>query len=534
MKKLYQIFALGALALTATSCKKYLDVNDNPNQALSTTAPLIMSQALTTTAANLSTSNGYGSGVVGYTVNGGGYGGFGSAFTYSYATTENTGLFNNTFDNTYDYQTMINLASAGLDLEQFGAVGRVMMAYNYGRLIDLYGDVPYTEAFRGSALLTPKYDPAPALYQTMILKIDTAIAAFKAKPIATPAFRTADVMFGVTAGSSGTANTTAEIQTWIKFAQTVKLRLLTHIQGVSALSSFVNTEFANFDITTGFLIDDAIVNPGYIVSSGKQNPDWDTYNLTSAGAQAGSSRVIIPGQFVFDFYNGVKVSDDGRGALEYANYPNAAVGILSSNNNPTVASTAFGKGIFKSATQGRPMFLAAESYFLQAEANLNGKIAGSAATNFDNGIKASYKYLNKDGNNNTTVNTDTYLTAYKAANSSRLDAQGNETNYYAPIVNYNLAKDDAKRLEAIITQKYIALNFIFGGEAWTEFRRTTYPAITNGSPDPNKTFASAFSTSPRPDRLPVRLPYPDTEYQLNSQNVPTVNVFTSRIFWDLN
>ncbi|GAB2699314.1 SusD/RagB family nutrient-binding outer membrane lipoprotein [Mucilaginibacter koreensis] len=492
-----------------------------------------MSQALTNTAATLTASNAFGSGVMGYTVNGGGYGGFGSLFTYAYATTENTGLYNNNYNNSYDYQYMINLSDKDPDLVQYAAVGRVMKAYNFARLIDLYGDVPYTEAFRGNTLLTPKYDAAPAVYQTMILTIDTAITKFKSKNTALPAFRTADVLYGQITGSTQSSDATAEITRWMKFAQTVKLRMLTHIQAVPALASFVNTEFANFDNSIGFIEDDAVVNPGYIVTDGKQNPDWNTYNLTAAGSQGSQSRVIIPGRFAFSFYSGAKLTDDDRGKLMYKSYPNAAVGTLASTNNPTVSSTAFGTGIFKSATQGRPILLAAESYFLQAEANLNGRLPGVAKDNFETGIRKSYLYLSKNGTNTTTADDAGYLTKYKAANPSKI-VNGVETNPYARLVNFDLNNSNEQKLEAIITQKYIALNFLFGSEAWTEFRRTNYPAIVNGSTDPVLTFASPNSTSPRPDRLPVRLPYPDTEYQLNSQNVPTVNVFTSRIFWDLN
>ena len=93
----------------------------------------------------------------------------------------------------------------------------------------------------------------------------------------------------------------------------------------------------------------------------------------------------------------------------------------------------------------------------------------------------------------------------------------------------------AQKVEAIITQKYIANNFISGDEAFNEFRRTTYPTIVNGSTSGNSTFASIASISTRADKLPARILYPNTEYQLNASNVPSsVSPFTNRIFWDLN
>jgi hypothetical protein len=112
--------------------------------------------------------------------------------------------------------------------------------------------------------------------------------------------------------------------------------------------------------------------------------------------------------------------------------------------------------------------------------------------------------------------------AYQAANAG---------NYLA---NIDLATTDAQRLEAIITQKYIALNMIHGHEAWAEFRRTGYPTIDNSTPlQANETFVSILSEASTSDRLVGRVLYPATEFQLNSANVPTgITVFGSYVFWD--
>ena len=100
------------------------------------------------------------------------------------------------------------------------------------------------------------------------------------------------------------------------------------------------------------------------------------------------------------------------------------------------------------------------------------------------------------------------------------------------LVNYSLATSPAQKLEAIITQKYIAYNFINAQETWAEFKRTSYPKIVNGSSNPNLTFASILSSSTRADELPVRYLYAVSEFQLNPDNVPTgINQFSSLIFW---
>ena len=131
------------------------------------------------------------------------------------------------------------------------------------------------------------------------------------------------------------------------------------------------------------------------------------------------------------------------------------------------------------------------------------------------------------GNKNNTgavsagKNPDADALAYQAANA---------TNYLA---NYSLAVGFAQQQEAIITQKYIALNMIGGDEAWNEYRRTGYPASSASvAAAPVNTIISIASVSTAADRLPTRLLYPSTEFTYNAANVPTgVNKYSTKIFW---
>ncbi|MDR1517422.1 MAG: SusD/RagB family nutrient-binding outer membrane lipoprotein, partial [Dysgonamonadaceae bacterium] len=75
------------------------------------------------------------------------------------------------------------------------------------------------------------------------------------------------------------------------------------------------------------------------------------------------------------------------------------------------------------------------------------------------------------------------------------------------------------------------LNIINSNEAWNEFRRTAYPKISGT--DPVGTFVSIQSASSHHDKLPVRLVYPQTEINLNGDNIPVKrNPYSDLIFWD--
>src|ERR1044072_4837730 len=111
-----------------------------------------------------------------------------------------------------------------------------------------------------------------------------------------------------------------------------------------------------------------------------------------------------------------------------------------------------------------PLITAAESYFLQAEGVVNGILStGNAEALFKNGITASFKYLYAKPDGTITGTPEADAADYILNNNS---------SYLA---DFSKAGTKEQKLEAIITQKYIALNMVNSDEAWNEYRRTHYP-----------------------------------------------------------
>ena len=119
-----------------------------------------------------------------------------------------------------------------------------------------------------------------------------------------------------------------------------------------------------------------------------------------------------------------------------------------------------------------------------------------------------------------------------SADAATYMAANNSGSY---LVNFALAATTDQKIEAIITQKYIALNMVNSDEAWNDYRRTHYPTIiSTAGADGTQTFASSVSESTRPDKLPTRILYPSSEGQYNPANVPKgISPFSSLIFWAL-
>lgn len=528
------LLASVAIASLGTSCKKYLDINDNPNDPTASSPELVMPQALVFSAASTVPFNTYGAWMVGYTANAGGFGGWGSALTYNYGQNDYTGLWSSTYNNLEDYEYIIKETDDEDAYSYFNAAARIMKSMNFQMLVDQYNDVPYSQSLKGNENTTPAYDAAEDIYRDLYKQLDTAIALIR------------NAQFPKTfANVLGNADPlfSDNMNRWLQLANTLKLRLLIRASGTDVFNGVTPT----FD-PAGFLTDDAIVQPGYSKASGKQNPAWNSYHSSYTGT--GAARSLITTYFIMSFYNNTKISDVNRARAIYRGgvAPNRnQLGITSEGipaapsgspvwySGPTFTLTADNNnaiGVLKGRQMGQPIMLAAESYFLQAEARLKGILTtgDDTKTLFLKGIEASFRYLYKNSANVIAANplnlTDPVL------NAADYQLEGDNENNR--LVNFDLAASDEERLEAIITQKYIALNMIHGHEAWAEFRRTGYPAIDNTPPlDRNLTMVSTLSTSTTPDKLLGRVLYPSTEYQLNEDNVPGgISVFGSYVFWD--
>ncbi len=519
MKKLVYLIAT-VFILGNISCKKYLDINDDPNRFTSSTPELVLPQAIV--AATLLTTNTYdpyGSDLM-YRANAGGFSGFGTVISYDYTTSSFTGLWTGAYDNLNDLKYVKDQTAGKTKYVYFNAAARILTAYTTQLLVDAYNDVPYSDGLKGAVNISPKYDKGTDIYKDLAAQCDTAITLINSGLANTlnvlPFTAATDPMFSQ-AGPN--------MLFWKQLANTIKLRLIVR---AGSKVTFNNTNFS----ADGFLATDAITNPGYTKTTGKLSPYWP-WTITNTGST--SSR--LPSTFWMSYYNGVKLTDDKRGAVTFRVWPNPPTNQLGNETNPNPPNgqtpNAFFKGtsaliwdkvgIQKGFDAGIVLMLAAESYFLQAEAMVRGIIPGDPTTAFNKGIEASFTYLYKD-NTNTLPTVAPYnapaadATAYRTANATKY------------IANFALALTTEQKIEAIITQKYLALAMIASHESFNEYRRTGYPKVTGTLP--TETMASTVSLSTRPDKMPTRVLYPLNEFNTNQSNVPTgIEKFSSLIFW---
>jgi len=147
---------------------------------------------------------------------------------------------------------------------------------------------------------------------------------------------------------------------------------------------------------------------------------------------------------------------------------------------------------------------ACESYFLQAEAVLDGYIpTGSAAGLYLNGVEESFRLLQ-------------VTNPYYAADQYVLVSQA--SNPYVGFIN------SSNQLQTLITQAWVAYSGFDPLAAWNNWRRLGIPTSL-----PVSQFDGSTAT-----HIPYRLLYPTSEYSYNTVNVDaegTINNMTSTIFW---
>lgn len=493
MKKQFLIGISAILILGLFSCSKsYFDINNNPNNATNASPELVISNALTVTAAPQEVGYNFLNAWMGYLGQSGSYAtGAGDIASYKQTTTFGDAIWQDRYHNLADYD-YVEKSAASQNKYYYVAAAKIMKAFVFQQLVDMFNNVPYTQAFLGTNNITPKYDDGQFVYNAITLQIDTAIVLLQRSDAIGTA--KSDILFG--------GNNT----NWIQFANTLKLRILMRQTQVTANASFIQAELAKITANgAGFITTDAAVNPSYANNLGQQNPIWGFYvTLTGLPTSGGSA----------DFWKGAQYSiswmtnhNDPRYQYIYSpgasgKYVGSVLGAVA--NPPGGAASSIGTGILKSVNQSAVILSAAESYFLQAEANLRGMIGATSAatTNFNNGVQASFSFLG-------------------AGSNSSYISQNDKTTNYSACVTFN------EQLACIIRQKWVAMNGVTPFEAWSDYRRLRLPA------DIPLSVSSYLDISPA--AIPIRILYPISEYQTNTVNVNlqgNINYHSSPVFWN--
>lgn len=501
--KLLAVLCLGILSFSG--CKEsFFDINENPNLPTETVVKpsYILPIVLKRTAETMGIKYSWAASWSGYWGRGDQYGPSLPLESYDISPSYQQEQWTNT-STTYSWYDILNDAEVmerkGRETNDlfFVGVSKVLKSIGFMYLVDMYNNVPYSDALKGDASIAPKYDKAEDIYKDLLVQLDSARIIFRTTGLViSDEAKAADVLFA------------GNVTNWRKLANTQSLKLLIH------QSEFVknpSTELAKImGDGAGFIESNstAKLSLAFVNNTYQVNPVYFNYVSNQNGARTdGFNRVSI---YLLNRYIS---NNDIR--YQYLFLPADApidplvpwVGVpLGGPVDPksgtsAIQSIVIGKGILKDGDDPLWLFTSVESLFLQAEAIQRGWISGDAKMSYENAVKESFNYL---GVTNSISEANTFLASSSA--------------------NWNTS---VNKLELIINQKYLALPGINNFEAYVDYRRLGYPVDVPLSLNP------VVGTR----KIPLRLSYPQSEYNFNSNNVNAqgdIDPQTSRIFWDVN
>ncbi|RFZ94481.1 SusD/RagB family nutrient-binding outer membrane lipoprotein [Mucilaginibacter conchicola] len=386
---------------------------------------------------------------------------------------------------------------------------RILRAWYFQQMTDIYGDVPYSEAGLGftQGKTNPKYDDQQSIYNGLLAELEDAASKLNADPAANT-LKSADLFYQ------------GDVAKWKKFAYSEMLRLALRLSKVDAPTG---SNWAKKAVAGGLMQSN---DDNALVPHEDQNtrPPSNPVGLILHSREPNSYR--LSKTFV-DFlkanndprlgYFGAVITDPTNTA-DFGN-ENPAVQMGQPNGydktgGPKDISTAPGypgdqnkysvvnRHTF--ARENAPSFILtyAETQLLLAEAAQRGWVTGTASTFYNQGVMAAILQLNQTGANISDGTASAYATAHPLVANTALQQ---------------------------INEQYWVATFSDWLETWSNWRRSGFPVLTPVNYQGNSTNGT----------IPRRFVYPLDEASVNPANYSAAagkiaggDKLTSRVWWD--
>jgi hypothetical protein len=554
LSKICSILVSAGMLTVASGCKDFYDVNVNPLSPPSAGLYSLLPATQVTMADNLGDNIG---GLSQYTL----------ALMQQLYNTRSIGNFqqnSESFSGPWGGLYRGPLTNSELIITQgtkesrwdYVGIAQLQKAYVYSQMVDLWGDIPYSEALQGAVNSTPRFDKDVDIYngngsiQGLFSLIDEGLANLAKKPIipTTPALQRVDLIYG------------GDLGKWAKFGRTLKLKLYNQIRKTNS-NSVVQSQVAPLlNGSAGTLFtdesDDFQLKYYSLVNPDNRNPGYVSDYNTSPENRIG--RYFYEGMFTMNdprvpyyFYNQIRTGSTAPATgIDYVSTidrrfvtvrPGSAGAYASSADNsqyqtvqglyPVGGVFDAGQGIRVYPTLGKaeaPQRLLTyySQKFTEAELQLmvfNDPVAARAA--LEKGVRAAFSKVNSIATADLSPTIDT--TRIKAY----LNRVGANTSVSGPLIRYDRATTTEDKLEVIMYEKYVA-SFGYGVDVYTDFRRTHHPQIrvSADAADPNLGLLPDDGSTRSNGPFPRRLYYPTNDLILNPNSPGTQS--TARIFWD--
>jgi hypothetical protein len=355
------------------------------------------------------------------------------------------------------------------------AILEIQIVMTYQTLVDLFGNVAYSEAMDIKKFPLPKYDDAKTIYLDLAARLDVAIGNLDTTKASFD--KAAELIFQ------------GNVAKWKVLANSVKLKMGLHLADVDPVKAQAMVESAFSSGVMSAESDTALFK--YYTSSVDRNPLFSTLNS--------EKQINVAGFFVDE----LNAKEDPRRDFYFdpaskkgGKYIGAPYAQLVDHEDYSVP----GKRLEKDTNPGI-IFDYTETCFLLADAANRGfNVGGSAESYYKKGIEASMKFWGV-----ADADIQTYLNRSDVAFATATGTDKQKIAYQLWIAYYNR-----------------------GFEAWTEYRRLDYPVLQ----------APPTAVQEAGGKVPVRNIYSTTDNALNKANYEAAaaaiggDLMTTKIFWD--
>jgi hypothetical protein len=424
-----------------------------------------------------------------------------------------SGEFQAPFINELKNLTIVITKGAVEKNDRLVAAAKILRAWTFMYVTDVWGDIPYSEALQGftvTGTLTPKYDTQASIYADLLAQLEEANAALAGTTVS---FGSGDLIYG------------GDPVEWRKFANSLKLRLLNRCAGtpwsftynmvapqapVTTTPGAAALATADAEITT--ILGDPATYPIFesnddnakVIYPGLpyRNPIFDAlYSRTDqAISETMVNWLLARTDPRIHIYGQPTPNSVATPPLQYVGFQNGR-GITIA---PFPAVSLLGTKICYTETQPLYVLCYDEIQFIIAEHNKRVGNDAAAQAAYEAGIKASLARWGLDdgstvsptwGKQTITTGSTTYPVDY--------------ATYLAdPLVAWS--GSDAHKYQLICEQRWAGM-FGQGVQAYCEVRRTGFP---------ERMFEYELEGDYYPNLgLPVRLQYALSEDTYNTTNV---------------
>jgi hypothetical protein len=548
-------FATMMLLVAGTGCKKFLDVNKNVNNPTAVPVSMLLSNAERSLSGNVALGTGLGNTMGVYVhqltgrVGADRYGAGASGWEGMYGVITNLDV----------------IIKQGGDESRVAYVGiaKILKAYTYSILVDVYGDVPYTEFNRfEEGIRQPKFDKGSEIYPKLFALLDAGIADLTNTTAVQPSKPGNDDYIYK-----------GNLTNWVKAANTIKLKLYTQVRLVQDVKAQVTALLATPANLINSQAESFIMPYGPFGATDDRHPGYGDYNATQRGGQLfspwlyeimkGRNANILNGnpdpRVPYYIYNQKTATGAPENCTEFrdggfitivfgsngncrdgsnsATYSLLGIYPVGGRYETNLGQTITALGPVNAGTGSVPhTFISyADRLYLEAELLNAGQVTGAAAT----AEKAAFsKALDE-----SFAQVDYYITNYikpgSAGAPQTVPALVGTTAVNTYKTNVLAAFDlgtAAKKLEYIMTEKWI--NRIENPvDSYTDYRRTKYPVLFAPAPEGTVTSVSDYSTPAKVTpvsndrKYPWSLPFSTNEIALNSSSPPQKVPENYKVFW---